>query len=242
MKYFIFLLYFFITSLHAQTIEFIVSASPGGPADSLTRQIVKHLQKEIDLKFVILNKPGASHTIAYNYIKNSNKQILIVSNSEITNHEVHEQLDEIQHIGNFSMYLFVSKKSGITNFEELKELAQQREILFGHSGQQTFSFAGLEYICRTLTNCLPIPYKSGNDGILGLLSNQIDAYTIVSYGSKNYLQNQNLALINIFKLKNNQTVLYSKNLNKSLQEQIKNILQKIITKEFLSELGLEKND
>lgn len=225
---------------NATTIEFIVSAAPGGPADTTTRKLTEILQKKINNKLLILNKPGASHTIAYNYIINSNKPTLIISTSEIKKHKVYNQIQEISNVGNFSMYLFVSKKSNITTFDDLKNIAMHREILFGHSGHLTFSFAGLEYICNILINCLPIPYRSGNNGIIGLTGGEIDAYTIVSYGSTGYLENKNLILIKKFNLPNNQLVLYSKNIDPLLKNKIKKIIEQQIDINFLSSVGLEK--
>ena len=49
-------------------IEFVVSAAPGGPNDTVTRKLVEKLEKYTSLKFVVLNKAGAAHVIGYNYV------------------------------------------------------------------------------------------------------------------------------------------------------------------------------
>ena len=83
-------------------IEFVVSAAPGGPNDTVTRKLVEKLEKNTPLKFIVLNKAGAAHVIGYNHVLNSDKPTLIMSTPEITNHDVYPTLDEVYNAGYFS--------------------------------------------------------------------------------------------------------------------------------------------
>lgn len=234
------LLLAFSTTVYAQQIDFIVSASVGGPNDTITRKIAEKLEKHSSIQTVVINKPGGAHTIAYSFIQNTNKPTLLVSTSEVTHHDVFSQLDEVYNMGNFSNILFVSEKSKIKTFKELIELSKTRDINFGHSGQGTFSNAAMEQLCTTVLKCLPVPYKSGADGMLAIMSGQIDTYALTSYGSQQFLENSRLVAVHTFKPKkeNSWVKLFSKNVSKKDRETIINILKQDST--FSTGLGFEK--
>lgn len=95
MKKLFFIMAFLAGLTHAQTIEFVVSASAGGPNDTVTRKIADAIEQNSNLKIVVTNKPGGAHTVAYNYVVTSNKPTLIMETPQIENHEVFSQMDEM---------------------------------------------------------------------------------------------------------------------------------------------------
>ena len=228
------------SSVSAETIEFVVSASAGGPNDTVTRKIVEKLEKSSGLQFIVSNKPGAAHTIAYTYISNSNKPTLLVSTSEITNHEVYSQLEDVHTAGYFYNILFVSANSKVRTFKEFVETAKTREIIFGHSGIGTFSNQAMEHVCVAPIKCLKVPYKSGSDGMLAIMSGQIDTYALPSYGAQQFLDNNKLVAIHNVKLPREKSwvKLFSKNLSHKDKETISNILKQDVN--FFANLGFEK--
>ena len=173
-------------------IEFVVSATPGGPNDTVTRKLVEKLENNSSLKFIVLNKAGAAHVIGYNYVLNSDKPTLIISTPEIISHDVYSKLDELYKLGYFTNTLFVSKKSGIKSIKELAELSKTREIIFGHGGYRTYSHQAMQTVCEKTLRCLDVAYKGGSQGMVALMSGEIDAFAITTYGTKQFFENNNL--------------------------------------------------
>lgn len=235
------LLFLFSISAFCSDIEFVVSASPGGPADTVSRKVLEVLKDTSLDNIVVLNKPGAAHTIAYNYILNSKKPTLIISTSEIQSNPVVDTVSEIYNLGHYSNLLVVSSSSGIKNISDFYKVAETREILFGTSGIGTANYLAMKKFCYNI-RCLEVPYKSANEGLLGIMSGQIDAYAVVSYGIKPYLDNNGkLSVIHELKLPKSETALtlYAKNLS---EQQITIITKALVAQptNFYNNLGLYK--
>ena len=223
------------------TIEFVVSASAGGPNDIVTRKIVEALEQHTKLKFVVFNKPGASHTLAYNYIINSDKPLLIMSTPEISKHPVHTQVDELYNVGYFTNTLFVSEKSGIKSLKQLEDISKSRDILFGHGGHGTYSYMAMNIVCEKTLRCLQIPYKSGASGMLAVMTGEIDAYAIANYGVKHFFENTKITPISEIKATRDKSwfKLFSKNVSAKDTEIIVNVLASQDIK-FYKDMGFEK--
>ena len=222
-------------------IEFVVSAAPGGPNDTVTRKLVEKLEKYTSLKFVVLNKAGAAHVIGYNYVLHSDKPTLIMSTSEIIKHDVYPTLDEVYNAGYFTNILFVSKKSGIKSIRELVDLSNTREIVFGHGGAGTYSHQAMQSMCEKTLRCLDVAYKGGSQGMLALMSGEIDAYAITTYGTKQFFENSMLVPIHNIKFSKDKTwfKLFAKNISNSDQEIIAIALKSQHFK-FYTDMGFEK--
>lgn len=228
----------FVLNARAQPIEFIVSASAGGPNDQITRKIVDVLERESDLKFVVINRPGAGHTIAYNHISSSNKPLLFISTPDIESHPVIQSLDDIFTLGSFYNIMFVSEKSGIRTFDQFIKLANSREIIFANGGIGSYSYMAMEKVCQNI-RCLSVPYKSGSEGMLAIMSGQADAYALVSYGAKQFQENDKLVSIADVKLPAEKSWLkmFSKNITTKDRHTIVTILSKQ-DKKFYKDMGL----
>ena len=222
-------------------IEFVVSAAPGGPNDTVTRKLVEKLEKDTFLKFIVFNKAGAAHVIGYNYVLRSDKPTLIMSTPEITNHDVYPTLDEVYNAGYFTNTLFVSKKTGIKSIRELVDLSNTREIVFGHGGVGTYSHRAQQTVCERTLRCLDVAYKGGSQGMLALMSGEIDAYAITTYGTKQFFENSMLVPIhNILSSKDKSWFkLFSKNVSLADRETISNVLKSQDLK-FYTDMGFEK--
>jgi tripartite-type tricarboxylate transporter receptor subunit TctC len=240
MKYLIVLFFVLFSKVNAQPIEVIVSASAGGPADTISRRISQIIENNSNNNLIVLNKSGAAHTIAYNYIMNSNKPTIILTTPEVQKHPVYQQLNTVVQLGVFSIYVFSNTKSSLKTRQDVEIESSKREITFGHSGHHTYSYIGLQEMCSKI-NCLPVGYKSGSEGILGVLGGHVDLYALVSYGSKSFLENKNLNLVTTLRNKNNYLTIFSKNIPEEKVNEIKNVIQKNIDKNFLKDMGLEVN-
>jgi tripartite-type tricarboxylate transporter receptor subunit TctC len=237
----LFLLLVFCGSCFAQTIEFVVSASPGGPNDTVTRKIAEALERRTNLQFVIVNKPGAAHTIGYNYIKGTNKPSLIMETAEIAQHEVFPHVEELYLGGYFVNTVFVSEKSGVKTLKQLAELSKQREIKFGHGGVGSYSHMAMASLCEKILKCLDVPYKSGIEGMTAILTETIDAYALASYGSKQFLENARYVAVQDVRLPKEKSwfKLFGRNLSSADKEAISNAL-KAEGPKFFTDMGLEK--
>lgn len=238
----LFLCSFFNFNVFAtQPIEFVVSASPGGPNDTVSRKIVERIEKSSNLQITVINKPGGAHVIAYNYVTTSNKPTLIMETPEIEKHELFNQVEELHNGGHFINTLFVSEKSGIKNLKQLIELSKKREINFGHGGVGSYSHASMQAMCKSTLRCLDVPYKSGAEGMMALLTGTIDAYAIVSYGSKQFLENDKYVAIHDIRLGKEKSwyKLFGKNLSDKDKNTIMEILKNTDPK-FFTDMGLER--
>lgn len=171
----------------ATPIEFVVKSAAGGPDDVITRKMVEHIEKDTNLKFVVINKPGAAHIIGYNYFESKTTPALIVADSNMINHSVINSSDRIFTVGDFTNILFVKNGSSIKSLDDLVALSKEREILFGHGGVSALLAANT--LCEKLLRCLLVPYKSGAPGMLDVLTGTIDAYALVSYGASRFVTN-----------------------------------------------------
>lgn len=237
---FLFLLLAFLTSIaNSQTIDLIVSASPGGPTDTVSRKIAQIVETNSNINLPVFNKPGAAHTIAYNHILNTTRPTIIISTPEVQKHPVYSQLNPVLQLGKFSIHIFANSKSTIKTRKDIDNA--NREILFGHSGENTYSYIGLQEICANI-KCLPVGYKSGAEGMLGVLTNQVDLYALVSFGSKSFIENDKLRIVTTLRSSNNYLTVFSKNIPQEKSKEIHDLILKHLDKKFLKDMGFEVND
>jgi tripartite-type tricarboxylate transporter receptor subunit TctC len=226
---------------NAEPIEFVVSASPGGPNDTVTRRVVDVLEKKTNLQFVVINKPGAAHVVAYNYVSASNKPTLVFSTPEIMDNSVIHQVDEVFLAGYFSNILYVSEQSGIKQFSQLQAVSKKRVINFGHGGIGSYSHRAMEIVCKRSLTCLDVPYKSGSEGMMALMTGTIDAYALASYGSRQFLENDRYVAIYYIRAPRDHSwfKLFAKNLSNSDRAAVAAAL-KSQDYNFFSDMGFER--
>lgn len=231
----------FCVSCLAQPIEFVVSASPGGPNDTVSRKIAEKLESRTNLQFVIVNKPGAAHTIGYNYVRTTSKPSLIMETPEIAQHEVFPYVEELYTGGYFVNTVFVSRKSGVKTLKQLIALSKQREVKFGHGGVGSYSQLSMGALCGSTLKCLDVPYKSGAEGMMAILTETIDAYALASYGSKQFLENPMYVAIHDVRLAKEKSwfKLFGKNLSSKNKKIITDALE-AEDPQFFTGMGLEK--
>ena len=233
------LLLLFCVNLQAQPIEFIVAAAVGGPDDTITRKLISKLEEQSSLKFVIVNKPGAAHTIGYNYMNQSMKPSLLISNNNIVNNDLYKTSKPVFKLGTFSNIVFVSKDSPIKDMKDLIEISQKRQINFAHGGVGTASHKAMARLCEKTLNCLPVPYKGASQAMLDLLNGTVDTFAVVSYGANTFLQNNSYKSIGKITNEDNWVILFGKNLLNKDIETIQIILNQTNI-DFFTEIVLPK--
>lgn len=230
------LLLFFCVNLQAQPIEFIVAAAVGGPDDTITRKLISKIEEQSNLKFIIVNKPGAAHTIGYNYMNQSVQPSLMISNNNIVNNDLYKTSKPVFKLGTFSNIVFVSKASPIKDIKDLIELSQKRQINFAHGGVGTASHKAMARLCEKTLNCLPVPYKGASQAMLDLLNGTVDTFAVVSYGANAFLQNTSYKSIGKISNEDNWVILFGKNLSNKDVETMQTILNQT-NNDFFTEMG-----
>jgi tripartite-type tricarboxylate transporter receptor subunit TctC len=245
-------------SVHAEPIEMVVTATPGGPEDTLIRKLSTLLENKTNLKFVVFNKPGASKAIGYSYVESSTKPTLITSSDSILEHLVINSVEPIFYIGSSSIIWFVSKDSNFKTMDDLINLSQQREVRISSAGTTTQSYKGAQMFCEKIIKCLMVPYKSnGPETMSALLNGTLDAVTLPSYGNLAYLQNDRFKSIFVMLNTKNRfinapilpdkfkhlekqdwTLLFAKNLSDSDKKTIVDVLKSVNT-DFYAEMGFQ---
>ena len=233
------LLLLFCVNLQAQPIEFIVAAAFGGPDDTITRKLISKIEEQSSLKFVIVNKPGAAHTIGYNYMNQSVQPSLMISNNNIVNNDLYRTSKPVFKLGTFSNIVFVSKASPIKDMKDLIELSQKRQINFAHGGVGTASHKAMSRLCEKTLNCLPVPYKGASQAMLDLLNGTVDTFAVVSYGANAFLQNTSYKSIGKISNEDNWVILFGKNLSNKDVETIQTILNQT-NNDFFTEMGFSQ--
>jgi tripartite-type tricarboxylate transporter receptor subunit TctC len=245
-------------NLYAEPIEMVVTATPGGPEDSLIRKLAAVLENETNLKFVVFNKPGGSKSIGYSYVELSTKPTLLTSSDSILDHSVIKSVEPIFYIGSSSIIWFTSKDSNLKTIDDLINLSQLREVKISNAGLTTQSYKGASIFCEKVLRCLMVPYKSnGPETMTALLNGTLDAVTLPSYGNLSYLQNDRFnAIVIMSNVKNKSfnvpllpnkfkhlekqdwTILFGKNIPDMDKKIIINVL-KNLNSDFFTEIGFQ---
>ena len=234
-----YLIIFCCFNVEAAPIEFVVTSAVGGSDDFVTRKVATLIESKSDLRFLVVNKPGAGKIIGFNYVMLQNQPVVTISNSVITEHEVYKTVQTIYTLGTFNNMLVVSSRSNIKNLNDLIKTSVEREIIFGHGGEGSFSHRVQMLLCNNKMRCLPVPYKSGAPALIALLRQEIDVYASVSYGSAYILQNNNYRIIGNIKMPDAWVKIFAKNIN----EKNTHTIQKIMTEasnDFYDNIGLTK--
>jgi tripartite-type tricarboxylate transporter receptor subunit TctC len=174
---------------HANSFEFVVKGAAGGPDDVLVRKVIQQLEKDTNLKIAAINKPGASHIIAYNYFESKTTPMLILGDKNMAKHPVAASSQRLFAVGDLTNIMFVKNGSNIRSFDDLVKLSKEREIKFGHGGVGTLSWEAADLTCQKIMKCLLVPYRAGALAMLDILTDTIDVYALASYGSNSFLGN-----------------------------------------------------
>lgn len=221
----------------AQPLEFVVGASAGGPDDSVTRALAEKFSK-VGIETVVLNKPGAAHVVGIEYLASNKKPTLIVLTDEAAKHTLLSNAKLLGTLGRFSSIVYVAADSKFRSLADLRAASEKRSIVFGHGGFGTYSHKALVATCKAMVvACLQVPYKSGADGLLGILTGSIDAYALVSYGAARVSENGRYRAIGNAPTEPGELLLLGHNLNSSDTDRIRSTVISL-DKRFYGSLGL----
>ncbi|HWL57293.1 MAG TPA: tripartite tricarboxylate transporter substrate-binding protein [Paracoccus sp. (in: a-proteobacteria)] len=167
-----------------KTVSYIVPTDAGGGYDTNGRLVAEFMQKHLPgSTFVVRNMPGAGHIIGAAYIYAAKPDGLTIGT--FNTGLIYTQLagvvggrfdlanmDYIGKLASDPRAIIVSKKSGITSFEQL--MTHEPRVRFASSGGGTASTAETQMLISSLN--LPIDLVTGyegNDALLALRRGEV---------------------------------------------------------------------
>jgi tripartite-type tricarboxylate transporter receptor subunit TctC len=196
-KFILLILAFIISTAYAfdgkeQTIKFIVPFAPGGGTDNAIRIYQKHINA-LGYNSVIEYKPGADGLLGKKEFLNRNDlsgYTLLVSGSVPMAHEDSFAKDKGWTINDFTLVSDIisvpsvvvsSKKSGITNFDILKQKVKSREQLsfaYGAIAGKYSSMILLDDLDYDPKKIMLVPYKGANPALADVIGGHADLVMI----------------------------------------------------------------
>jgi len=170
-------------------IHMILPFSAGGETDPLARLISEHISKALGQPIVVENRPGASGAVAFNYVAKSPADgytLLWAINTHLSvnpilypnaTYDVEKDFTPITSIAEAQFVMAVNPSVPAKTVEELVAYAK------AHPNTLKFSSAGVGspihlpgalFADRTGTELIHVPYKSGGDAALSVLSGETD--------------------------------------------------------------------
>jgi tripartite-type tricarboxylate transporter receptor subunit TctC len=179
-KQIFFLVFFILAKLaNAQSVEFTVMHAPGGVSDITTRYIAKNLDK----KYVVVNRPGGSGKIAMGHLMNEKTMLLATVvqvfvtnpiNFNDLNYDPKIDLDVLATIGIMPSALLCNVKTGITSYQDF--INTKKSLSFAVGGYGSSEHIATELLLsKTKNNHIVVPYaQGGNKSVLDLIGGHVD--------------------------------------------------------------------
>ena len=188
MRLIVLFLSFISCTAFSQNIEMVSLGGVGGATDTVSRFIANHIAQTTPYKLIVVSKTGAQHNIAYKYFVDCQGPCFILTgNTILTNQtmapigyprKIRAIAQPVHFLGFTPLVVLVKKQ--YDSFEEFIRYAKVNEIKFGHSGQGTAGYEGMEYICSFIPKCFSIQYKNGSDIMRDMSVGIIDVYVTPS--------------------------------------------------------------
>ena len=168
-------------------IKFIVGFGPGGANDLVARVVAEAASKQLGQAIIVENKPGAGSVLGADFVAKSapdSYTFFVGAGGTVTNPLIKKSMpykeDDLVPVGLLAIspsIIVVSAESKVDNLKDLLALAREPKGL-------NFSTAGTGSTPHFVAEMLKvkaggkyeiIPYKSGSEGMVAVISNQVDA-------------------------------------------------------------------
>jgi len=178
-----------------RTIRIVIGFPAGSVTDSLVRNLIEPLSRELGQTVFIDNRPGGSGVVGTMAVKNAapdgyTQAVLSVTNGALNTYLVrnlpYDPIRDFAHTGFLAEapYLLVVPNSlPARNVAEFIELAKRRpgELTFSHGNSS--ALIGSERLCRmTGTRMLAVPSRGGPEALTEVLAGRIDS-TLTDFAS-----------------------------------------------------------
>lgn len=168
-------------------ITVVVPWPPGGSTDQITRALAEAAEKELGQTVIVVNKPGASSTLAMTELANTEPDgytLGVMSTSSILQplqgrgrYDVVEDFAHILHFADSTIGIVVQDDSDITSFDELIERGKSDPgaLKYGTSGVGSVQHLVMEGVqADTGAKFVHIPQGGGNESVTALLGGHVD--------------------------------------------------------------------
>ncbi len=171
-----------------RTIRIIIGFPAGSVTDSLVRNLIEPLSRELGQTVIIDNRPGGNGVVGTMAVKTAapdgyTQAVLSVTNGALNTYLMrnlpYDPIQDFAHTGflaETSYLLVVPNTSPARNMAEFIELAKRRpgELTFSHGNFS--ALIGSERLCRmTGTRMLAVPSRGGPEALTEVLAGRIDS-------------------------------------------------------------------
>ncbi|MEA2247987.1 MAG: putative tricarboxylic transport rane protein [Solirubrobacteraceae bacterium] len=169
-------------------LHLIVQAKPGGTSDLVARTVAKDVEKQLGQKIVVENKPGASGSIAMNFVASQRPdgytigylpvemtmlQYLGYENVKPERYSLIAQANSVPSV------LTVNADSPHKTLDDFIQAAKKKQFSVGNSGPGSIWHAATGAVEQAAgVKLRPVPFDGGAPAVVALLGNKIDATTV----------------------------------------------------------------
>jgi tripartite-type tricarboxylate transporter receptor subunit TctC len=169
-------------------ITLIVQAKPGGTSDLVARTVAKQVEKTLGQKIVVENKPGASGSLAMNYVASQKPDGYTLGYLPV-------ELAMLQYLGyesvkpdRFSLIaqansvpaaITVNADSPYKTLQQFLDAAKSKQFTVGNAGPGSIWHAATGAVEQAAgVEFRPVPFDGGAPAVVALLGGKIDAATV----------------------------------------------------------------
>lgn len=170
----------------SKPVTLVVSYAAGGGTDAIARVFAARLEKALNGRVIVENRPGAAANIGTEVVASAEPDgyTLLVGNQgpmavnpHIFNlkHDPAEALDPIAMIADASLVVVVGPRLPVTSLAELLEKAKAGELVYGSAGNASASHVATLLLGQTAGIDLKhVPYKGAGPAVNDLVGGHID--------------------------------------------------------------------
>lgn len=170
----------------SKPVTLVVSYAAGGGTDAIARVFAARLEKALNGRVIVENRPGAAANIGTEVVASAEPDgyTLLVGNQgpmavnpHIFNlkHDPAEALDPIAMIADASLMVVVGPRLPVKSLAELLEKAKAGELVYGSAGNASASHVATLLLGQTAGIELKhVPYKGAGPAVNDLVGGHID--------------------------------------------------------------------
>jgi tripartite-type tricarboxylate transporter receptor subunit TctC len=178
----------------SRPIHIIVSFAAGGGNDIIARAFARNLSEDLGQPVIVENKPGAGAIVGTEYVARAAADgytLLVGASGMVINHALYAKLPydsvrdfvAVSELCSFPLIMVVNAASPIKSVADLVAYAKANADKANYSSSSA-SFQLVTELFKQTTGApmQAIPYKSANESVLAVISNQVTT-TIADAGS-----------------------------------------------------------
>jgi len=174
-------------SYPSRPIEFVVPYAPGGASDIVVRALAPHLQKQLGVSVVVINRAGANTAIAATQLARATPDgytIMLADAALVLNaavrssspgYDVAKDFTPIVQVGAAPLVLFVPA-SGAADLPSFLKQGRDRPMNVANAGPGSLGHLAAELLqLRTQTTLVSVPYRGSGLALNETIAGQVDA-------------------------------------------------------------------